>query len=86
MPDALASCSSLSYFRPRTRLLCQQVAHLRGGLVLVKEIYTALGMLRLMVSLLFLGYTTAMPLLRDDRAPFNLTNSDLNTSIGPFLM
>ena len=56
------------------------------AVVLVKEIYTALGMLRLVVGLLFLGYTTAAtPLLWDGRAPFNLTNSDLNASIGPFL-
>ena len=57
-----------------------------GGLVLVKETDTALGMLHLVVGLLFLGYTAATPLLWDGQAPFNLTNSDLNTSIGPFLM
>ena len=60
-------------------------------MVLVKEIYTALRMLRLVVGLvvglLFLGYTTAAtPLLWDGRAPFNLTNGDLNASIGTFLM
>ena len=40
---------------------------LRGVLVLVKEIYTVLGMLRLVVDLLFLGYTAATPLLWDGR-------------------
>ena len=59
-------------------------------MVLVKEIYTALRMLRLVVGLvvglLFLGYTAATPLLWDGRAPFNLTESGLNASIGPFLM
>ena len=34
----------------------------------------------------FLGYTSAPPSLWDGRAPFNLTNSDLNASIRPFLM
>ena len=34
----------------------------------------------------FLGYIAAPPSLWDARAPFNLTNSDLNTSVGPFLM
>ena len=58
---------------------------LRGIFVLVKEIYVALGMLRLVVGLLFLGYTAAMPLQWDGHVPFNLTNSDLNASSGPFL-
>ena len=57
-----------------------------GGLVFVKDFHTALGMLRLVVGLLFLGYTGATPLLWDGRAPFNLTNGDLNASIGTFLM
>ena len=47
--------------------------------------YTVLGMLRLVVGLFFLGYIAATPLLWDGQAPFNLTNSDLNASIGPFL-
>ena len=55
-----------------------------GVLVLVKEINTVLGMLHLVVGLLFLGHTAAMPLLWDGRTPFNLTNSDLNMSVGPF--
>ena len=33
----------------------------------------------------FLGYIAAPPSLWDARAPFNLTNSDLNASIVPFL-
>ena len=37
-----------------------------------------------MVGLLFLGHTAAMPLPWDGRTPFNLTNSDLNMSVGPF--
>ena len=51
-------------------------------MVLVKENYTVLGMLRLEVRLLFLGYTAATPLLWDGRAPFNLVYwSILNVSI-----
>ena len=53
-------------------------------LVLVKEINTVLGMLHLVVGLLFLGHTAALTLLWDGRTPFNLTNSDLNMSVGPF--
>ena len=45
-----------------------------------------LSLLRLVVGLVFLGYTAATPLLWDGRTPFNLTKSVLNASNGPFLM
>ena len=47
---------------------------------------TALGMLRLVVGLVFLGYPAATPLLWDGRTPFNLTKSVLKASNRPFLM
>lgn len=33
----------------------------------------------------FVFISNATPLLYDGRVPFNLTNDDLNSSIGPFL-
>ena len=53
--------------------------------VLAKEIYAALGMLRLVVGLLFFGYTAAMSLQWDGHVPFSPTDSNLNASSGRFL-
>ena len=57
----IVACTTCIMFYATLCVSCS----LWGVLVLVKEIYTALGMLRLMVGLLFLGYTAATPLLWD---------------------
>ena len=66
-------------------LLMAFVSHNLGQLSHPFPLSLLATMLRLVVALVFLGYTAATPLLWDGRAPFNLTNSDLNASIGPFL-
>ena len=39
----------------------------------------------LYAAVAFAAVATATPVLYDGRAPFNLTNADLNASIGPYL-
>lgn len=60
------------------------VQYILGCLLLEQMIPSTIHSL---VSLSFLLFSSvaATPLLWDGRAPFNLTNSDLNASIGPYL-
>ncbi|KAH9891890.1 hypothetical protein C8Q73DRAFT_763344 [Cubamyces lactineus] len=44
-----------------------------------------LGLLKLVYSASLLIFVLATPIIWDGRAPFNLTNADLETSTGPFL-
>ena len=69
----LEQCAS--FFLPQHSVPQTASCLLSGILALVKEIYTALGMLHLVVGLLFLGYTIATHFLWDGHAPFNLMNS-----------
>ena len=77
----IVACTTCIMFYATLCVSCS----LWGVLVLVKEIYTALGMLRLMVGLLF-SDILLQRLCCGMVLPFNLMNSDLYASIGPFLM
>ena len=44
-----------------------------------------LGFLKLVYSTCLLTCVLATPIIWDGRAPFNLTNTDLETSTGPYL-
>ena len=44
-----------------------------------------LGLLKLVYSTCLSACVLASPIIWDGRAPFNLTNADLETSTGPFL-